>query len=88
MTAPLMIRVAFAVAGVEAVGAERHLAGEFRRKYSAWLSHPSFSCTSNEAHTFLWGVWWLLTCLPWSEICISVFMANISLMMSLSFPMC
>jgi hypothetical protein len=41
MTVPLMIRVAFAVAGMEAVGAECHCAGEFLRKSSAWPSHPS-----------------------------------------------
>ena len=43
MTVPLMMRVAFAVAGIVAVGADRHLGGEFFRKSSAWLSHPSLS---------------------------------------------
>ena len=43
MTAPLMMRVAFAVAGMDAVGAERHFAGDFFRKSSAWPSHPSLS---------------------------------------------
>ena len=31
MTAPLMVRVDFAYAGVKAVGAERHMADELRR---------------------------------------------------------
>ena len=47
MTAPWMVRVDFAVAGMEAVGAECHLAGEFLRKSSAWPSHPSFRCLVN-----------------------------------------
>ena len=57
MTAPSMVRVAFAIAGMEAVGAECHLAGEFLRKSSAWLSHPSFSCTSNGARTLRSSIW-------------------------------
>ena len=52
MTVPLMVRVHFAVAGMEAVGVERHLAGEFRKNSSAWLLHRSFSCTSNGSHMF------------------------------------
>ena len=88
MTLPWMNMVAFAVAGVEAVGADHNLAGEFRRKSSAWPSHPSFSCTSNGARTFRSGVWWLLACFPRSEICSSVFMANMSLMMLLLFLIC
>ena len=43
MTAPLMMRVAFAVAGMDAVGADRHLGVAFFRKSSAWPSHPSLS---------------------------------------------
>ena len=50
MTAPLMVRVDFEVAGMVAVGAECHLAGEFGGKSSAWPSHPSFSYTSNGAN--------------------------------------
>ena len=88
MTAPWMVRVAFAVVGMEAVGAECHLAGEFLRKSSACPSHPSFSCTSNGARILRSGIWWLLTCLPWSDICSSVFMSKMSLMMLLSLPIC
>ena len=43
MTAPLMMRVAFAVAGVDYVGADRYLGGDFFKKSSAWSSHPSLS---------------------------------------------
>ena len=43
MTAPLMMRVAFAVAGMDAVGVDRHLGGDFFKKSSACPSHPSLS---------------------------------------------
>ena len=43
MTEPLMIRVALAIAGMDAVGADRHLGVECFRKSSAWPSHPSLS---------------------------------------------
>ena len=57
MSKPLMVRMAFAVVGMEAVGAECHLAGEFLRKSYAWPSQPSFSCTSSGARTLRFGVW-------------------------------
>jgi hypothetical protein len=38
MIFPLMMRVAFAVAGMDAVGADRHLGGEFLG------SHPHGRC--------------------------------------------
>ena len=63
-----MVRLDFAVAGTEAVGAECHLAQELRRLSSAWPSHLAFSYTSNGVCTFCPVVWWLLTCLPQSEI--------------------
>ena len=52
MTAPFMVRVAFAFAGMEAVGVECHLGGEVFRKSSAWPSHLFLSCTSNGARKF------------------------------------
>ena len=52
MTVLLRYRMDFAVAGVEVVGAERHLAGEFMRKSSAWPSYPSFSYTSSGTWAF------------------------------------
>ena len=57
MTAPWMVMVAFAVVGMEAVGAECHLDSKCLRKSSTWPSQPSFSCTSNGACTFRSGVW-------------------------------
>ena len=51
INAPLMVRVAFAVAGMDAVGAECHSSCDFLRKSSAWPPHPSLSCTSNGART-------------------------------------
>ena len=43
MTAPLMMRVAFDVAGMDNVGADRHVGGDFFKKSSVWPSHPSLS---------------------------------------------
>ena len=43
MTAPFMMRVAFAVAGMDAVGADRHLGVERFKKSSPWPPHPSLS---------------------------------------------
>ena len=43
MTAPLMMRGAFDVSVMDDGGAERHFAGDFFRKSSAWPLHPSLS---------------------------------------------
>ena len=51
MTVPLMMRVDFAVAGMDDVGADRHLGGDLFKKSSAWPSHPWLSWTSNGART-------------------------------------
>ena len=43
MTATLMMRVYFVVAGMDDVGTDRHLGVAFFKKSSAWPSHPSLS---------------------------------------------